>query len=291
MNVTTPGITVVVPTHNRPDRLKCCLEHLVAQHSDEPIEILVVDDGSDDAGLVADAVAGISSARLIRQARKGPAAARNAGVQAAGGSLICLTDDDCEPDPAWVARLARVLRDGEDVVAGVTRNGGQESRVARASQLVAEHFAEHSAIPFAASNNIGASARLLREVPFDESYPDAAGEDRDWCQRLAARGYLIARDPGAVVVHHQPLTLRRYVIQHARYGRGSYHYHRGPRGQRSLERPRFYASVIRRGFSAGPSVGLLVTAAQWVTALGYLGAWARATVRRALGRPTRDRSA
>ncbi len=286
MNIGTPRITVVVPTHNRPASLRRCLRHLAAQDIDEAIEILVVDDGSDDAGLVAEAVAGVPSARLIRQARKGPAAARNAGVRAAAGSLICLTDDDCEPGRAWVTRLARALHGGEDVVAGLTKNGDDESRLALASHLMVEHFAEQSAIPFAASNNIGVTARLLRDIPFDESYSDAGGEDRDWCQRLAARGYRIARDPGALVVHHQPLTIRRYVSQHARYGRGSYHYHRGPRGRRSLERPHFYTGVVRRGFGAGLSVGLLVTAAQWVTALGYLGEWMRAR-----GPVRKDRSA
>jgi glycosyltransferase involved in cell wall biosynthesis len=286
MSVRAPGITVVVPTHNRPASLTRCLQHLAAQDTDEAIEILVVDDGSDDAGPVADAVGRIPSARLIRQARRGPAAARNAGVRAAAGSLICLTDDDCEPGRAWVARLARALHDGEDVVAGLTRSGDDGSRVALASQLLLEHFAEQSAVPFAASNNIGATARLLSDIPFDESYSDAGGEDRDWCQRLAARGYRIASDPGALVVHHQPLTIRRYVSQHARYGRGSYHYHRSPRGRRSLERPQFYAGVIRRGFGAGLSVGLLITAAQWITALSYLGEWIRAS------RPFRkDRSA
>lgn len=277
MNIATPRITVVVPTHNRPASLTRCLQHLAAQETDEAIEILVVDDGSDDAGLVADAVAQIPSARLIRQARKGPAAARNAGVRAASGSLVCLTDDDCEPGRAWVARLARALQDGEDVVAGVTKNGAHESRVAFASQLLVEHFAEQSAVPFAASNNIGATARVLRDIRFDETYSDAGGEDRDWCHRLAVRGYRIAHDPGALVVHHQPLTIRRYISQNARYGRGAYHYHRSPCGPRSLERPHFYAGVIRRGFGAGLSIGLLVTGAQWATALGYFGEWLRSS--------------
>jgi glycosyltransferase involved in cell wall biosynthesis len=277
MNGGTPRITVVVPTYNRPASLTRCLQHLAAQEADEAIEILVVDDGSDNAGLVAEAVARVPSARLIRQPRMGPAAARNAGVRAAAGSLICLTDDDCEPGRAWVAHLARALQDGEDVVAGLTKNGGADNRMALASQLLLEHFAEQSAVPFATSNNIGATARLLRDIPFDESYSDAGGEDRDWCQRLAARGYRIAHEPRAMVIHHQPMTIRRYVSQHARYGRGSYHYHRGPSGRRDLEPPQFYAGVIRRGFGAGLSVGLLVTAAQGVTALSYVGEWMRAS--------------
>jgi glycosyltransferase involved in cell wall biosynthesis len=283
--MSTPAITVIVPTHNRPESLKRCLGHIAAQKTNEPVEILVVDDGSDDADLVVDAVARIPGARLIRQERRGAAAARNTGVRAAGGSFICFTDDDCEVAPGWVARLVRARDRGEHVVAGVTMNGGHENRVALASELLSKYFAEHSSVPFAASNNIGATARLLKDFPFDESYVDAGGEDRDWCHRLTARGYQIAHDPGAVVVHHEPRTLRAYLSQHARYGRGSYHYHRTASGQRRLERPSFYAEMVRQGFRAGPFVGLLVAAAQWATALGYVREWV------GVRNPTRNRSA
>jgi glycosyltransferase involved in cell wall biosynthesis len=283
--VSAHAITVIVPTHNRPESLRRCLRHIAAQRTDEPIEILVVDDGSDDAGLVADVVAQISGARLIRQTRQGPAAARNTGIRAAGGSVICFTDDDCEPKPGWVACLAQALAGGEHIVAGMTINGGLDNPFALASQLVTDYFRDHSSVPFAASNNIGATVLLLREIPFDESYVEAAGEDRDWCRRVAAGGYRIARDPGAVVVHHEPLTLRAFVSQHARYGRGSYYYHHTASGRRRFERPDFYANVIRQGFRVGSSVGLLVAAAQWATGFGYFGEWIRANT------STRKRSA
>jgi glycosyltransferase involved in cell wall biosynthesis len=284
MNMSTPAITVIVPTHNRPESLKRCLGHIAAQKASEPVEILVVDDGSDDEDLVADAVARTPGARLIRQERRGAAAARNTGVRAAGGSFICFTDDDCEAAPDWVSRLACARDRGEHVVAGVTMNGGGESRVAFASELLSKYFAEHSSVPFAASNNLGATIRLLRDFPFDESYVDAGGEDRDWCYRLTAGGYRIVRDPDAVVVHHEPQTLRAYIGQHARYGRGSYHYHRTPACPRRLERPSFYTEMVRQGFRAGPSVGLLVAAAQWATAIGYVGEWVGVRA------PTRTRS-
>jgi glycosyltransferase involved in cell wall biosynthesis len=268
-------ITVVVPTRNRPESLERCLGHVAAQEIDEPIEILVVDDASDEAGLVADVVARIAAARVIRQPRKGPAAARNTGARAASGSIICFTDDDCEPQPGWLAGLARAL-EGERIVAGVTLNGGPDNPFALASELVGKYFREHSSVPFAASNNLATSALLAREFPFDESFVDAAGEDRDWCQRVAAGGYRIAREPGAVVVHHEPMALRAFVRQHARYGRGSYHYHRAASDRRRLERPHFYTNVVARGFTAGPSVGLLVAVAQLATGFGYFGEWIRA---------------
>ena len=157
------------------------------------------------------------------------------------------------------------------MVAGLTEPGDSANRYVVASQLVTNYVARHASVPFAASNNLGATARLLLELPFDEAYPDAAGEDRDWCQRLAAAGHRIERRLDAAVAHHQELTAAGFLRQQARYGRGAYRYHRrGPR--RPLERPRFYAGLLRRGFREGAAVGLLVALGQVATAVGYLAA-------------------
>jgi glycosyltransferase involved in cell wall biosynthesis len=262
----------VVPTRDRPERLRRCLARLSAQTAADRIEIVVVDDGSDDADSVAAAVETIPGARLVRQPRRGPGAARNAGLRAARGPIACFTDDDCEPVAAWAAALSEALRAGADVVAGHTEPGDSANRYVVASQLITNYFALHSAVPFAASNNVASTARLLREVPFDDEYPDAAGEDRDWCQRLAAAGYRIERLAAAAVVHHQELTARGFVRQQVRYGRGSYRYHR-VRRRRFLERPGFYAGLLGRGFEEGAAVGALVALAQLATAFGYLSEW------------------
>src|SRR5205823_12054709 len=140
MNGGRPGISVIVPTHNRVESLERCLARLAAQETSEPVEIIVVDDGSDVAEQVAGVVARTPGARLLRQARHWPAAARNAGVGAAVGSVVCFTDDDCEPDPNWVRRLADAVRSGADVAAGTTTNGKPGSWFARAAHVQVEHF-------------------------------------------------------------------------------------------------------------------------------------------------------
>jgi glycosyltransferase involved in cell wall biosynthesis len=265
-----PAVTVVVPTRNRPDSLGRCLEALAGQVGVGTIEIVVVDDGSDDSAAVEAALARAPYARLLRQPPSGPAAARNAGVAAARGSIVCFTDDDCEPEPGWAAALATALRNGADVVAGTTSNGFPGNPYAAASQLVTGYVTERGRRPFAATNNLASTERVLRELPFDEGFGSAGGEDREWCSRVAARGYRIRRSQ-ARVVHYQKLTLGSFLGQQLRYGRGSYRFHESGR---ALERPGFYMGLLGRGFRIGLRVGMLVAAAQLATGAGYVVEWA-----------------
>jgi glycosyltransferase involved in cell wall biosynthesis len=269
---TRPGISIVIPTHNRVECLGRCLARLGDQQTRESTEIIVVDDGSDAAEEVAELVASLPGARLIRlDTQQGPAAARNAGARAARGSVVCFTDDDCEPDSEWAQTLADAVRRGADVAAGATRDGAGGNRFARALHVQVEHFAHESGVPFAASNNIAAQSALLLEVPFDSLYRGAA-EDRDWCARLAKHGFRIEHEPAAGLYHNQQLTLAGYLRKQARYGRGSWRYHRWS-SRRPFERPAFYFTLLRRGFGESPAIGVLVAVGQAALAVGYLHEW------------------
>ncbi len=159
-------VTIVVPTRNRPGPLRRCLEALSRQVGVGTIEIVVVDDGSDDLAAVEAALERAPHARLVRQPRSGPASARNAGVGAARGSIVCFTDDDCEPDPGWAAALAAALRKCADIVAGTTSNGFPRNPYAVASQLVTEYVTERGRRPFAATNNLAASKSVSAAIAF-----------------------------------------------------------------------------------------------------------------------------
>ena len=268
-----PRVSVVVPTRDRPDRLATCLAALERQTVPE-LEIVVVDDASRDAAAVA-AVAGAPRARLVRGAGRGPAAARNAGVAAARAPIVCFTDDDCEPVPGWAEALAARLVAGADAAAGPTRNGRPRSVVAAAAQAVATHLAEATIdaagrMRFAPTSNLACRAEVCAAVPFDESYPLAAGEDRDWCARLVGSGRTLAFVPGALVRHHQELTPAGFWRQQVRYGRGAYRFRAGHGTLRRPERPRFYLGLLRRGFADGVRAGLLVCVAQLATAVGMI---------------------
>jgi GT2 family glycosyltransferase len=267
-----PEIAIVVPTRNRPDSLVHCLEALERQTA-ASLEVIVVDDGSEDPERVAAVVASSPSARLIRRRNgSGPAAARDAGACEARGEVVAYTDDDCEAAPDWVEGLLAGFERGADAVAGTTVDASRGNPFDAASQLIVNFLVERSTTGggrthFAPSSNLACRADVLRAVPFDASFR-GFGEDRDWCARLVAAGYSLVLEPAAVVEHRQGLGLVRFWRKHVAYGRGAYDFRRvGPTSQR-FEPIGFYAALIRRGLAAGPAVGLLVALAQVATAVG-----------------------
>lgn len=269
--MTDATVSIVVPTRGRPESLARCLAALERQSPGEPWEIVVVDDASPEPAPIAEVVARCSRARLVRLPRRaGPGTARNVGGRAAAGSLILFTDDDCEPSSAWASALVERLRAGGEVAAGMTENGSADNPWAAASHLLTAYFTERTDIPFAASNNVACTARVLAALPFDESFPDAAGEDRDWCARLADEGIEIVPVAEARVEHRHRLTPGSFWRQQLRYGRGAYRYHRRARAGRPLERPRFYLGLLRRGLGEGAAVAALVAVSQAAVLLGFL---------------------
>ena len=76
---------------------------------------------------------------------------------------------------------------------------------------------------------------VFARFPFDETFPLAAGEDREWCSRIGAAGVAISLEPEAIVAHHQDLSLRRYWRQQVRYGRGALRWRRFTRSMMALK--------------------------------------------------------
>jgi glycosyltransferase involved in cell wall biosynthesis len=88
----TPTVSVVVTTFNQAAYIAPTIESVLRQTL-QPIEVIVVDDGSTDE--TAAQIAGFGDrVKYLRQANQGVAAARNAGVRAATGELVALLDGD-----------------------------------------------------------------------------------------------------------------------------------------------------------------------------------------------------
>jgi glycosyltransferase involved in cell wall biosynthesis len=223
-----PAVSVVVPTYDRPDRLARCLDALArCEAPDGGFEVVVVDDGSpeplDD---VVDRFRDRLDLRLERQAKAGPAAARNTGAALARGRLLAFTDDDCTPEPAWLIALAAAAEAAPGaMLGGRTRNGAGDDRYAEASQALADRISPVDEPRFFPSNNLAVPADGFAAVGgFDTRFARAAGEDRDLCHRWIGSGRALAAVPEAVLWHHHRFTFRSYWRQHHNYGRGAFRF-------------------------------------------------------------------
>ena len=103
----TTTVTIVVPTHNRRAAVEKTLASLSAQsYPLDLIDVLVVADGCTD-GTERMTIGSPLSGQVLVQPSRGPAAARNAGAEAARGDLLLFLDDDIEASPRLVEAHVR----------------------------------------------------------------------------------------------------------------------------------------------------------------------------------------
>lgn len=85
-------VSVIIPTYNRAADCRRAVESVLAQ-SHREVEVIVVDDGSEDA--TRETIEGLNSRVVyLRQENAGVVAARNRGLAAAQGEFIAFLDSD-----------------------------------------------------------------------------------------------------------------------------------------------------------------------------------------------------
>lgn len=94
-----PLVSVIIPTYNSSDTILNCIQSVISQNY-EKIEILVIDDGStDDTFNILQNFALNNVKRemqIFTQENRGPASARNRGIEVANGELVAFLDADDE---------------------------------------------------------------------------------------------------------------------------------------------------------------------------------------------------
>jgi glycosyltransferase involved in cell wall biosynthesis len=191
MSAPGPLISVIIPSCGRIESLKKCAAGLAGQTFDRSqFEVIIVNDGSSaNFSPVVDAATKIDL-KIITQNQAGPASARNRGAAEARGQLLAFTDDDCVPDANWLSAIAaRAVGRPGCLIGGQTFNALPNDPYSSASHALIEYFYAYlnqdpnNAVSFP-SNNIAMPAENFRAMGgFDTTYPFAAAEDRDFCQR------------------------------------------------------------------------------------------------------------
>lgn len=226
-----PEVSVVVASYNAASTLPACIESILEQ-TYEPLELVVVDDGSND-----------QTPTLLRShpdrnrflhlelSNGGPSRARNVGACHTHAPLLAFFDADCRIHPRCVEELVESL-----VSSGAASIGGAQLPPVDASPfgLRVQRFFE--ALGFVSGYVQSAQGGGVRETShnpscnvlyrravfaelggFDETlWP---GEDVDLDRRATTSGYRHLFNPSAVVYHYRPSDLGAFRRMMTSYGR------------------------------------------------------------------------
>jgi glycosyltransferase involved in cell wall biosynthesis len=230
-------VSVVVATRDRPEALGEALGAVrAAMGADD--ELIVVDSASTDPRVAE--VAAELGADVVRSTLPGACRARNLGWRAARHGLVAFTDDDCLPDPDWLARIGgcfaatpgaafltgRVLPAGADAAVG-------GARPRRAQLSVSLHLDDRSRpiddVDEADEVGHGANMAWRRSAlealgGFDEALgpgaPLRAAEDADLVWRALEAGMTGRYEPAVVVAHRQWRRRGEQLAAYYAYGVG-----------------------------------------------------------------------
>ena len=184
MNVDRPAVTTIIPVYNGERFLGEAIETSLSQDY-EPHDVIVIDDGSTDGTAE---VAARYPVRLLQQENAGVAAARNAGIAAAGGELIALLDADDRSAPGRITAQAEILAANPDAacVLGLETVFVEEGITEPHWISVLPRREDGTSIAYPPATGLYRRETLLRFGGFDPEM--RMGEDGDLVLRLKDAG-------------------------------------------------------------------------------------------------------
>jgi glycosyltransferase involved in cell wall biosynthesis len=212
----SPIFSVVIPTYNRRSTLLACLAALERQTLDRSLfEVIVVVDGSTDGTVEAVGERTFPFQLQCLQVPNGGASkARNAGVAAASGEYIALTEDDVVPDDTWLASAHAALKSGSvDVLEGRTVYDDTRRDVRRM---------DAGGIPSFIPCNLFIRRSIYLDLGgYDPEFYDGDRhlyfrEDAEFGFRIVGRGYRVVLAYDVVVAHPQQFSDLELCIRHVR---------------------------------------------------------------------------
>lgn len=245
-----PPLTVLIPSRERPQRLRRCLDSILA--SDYPadrISLIVVDNAPQTGATrsLVESYAERADIRYLREDATGSASARNRGLREVETEIVVMTDDDTVVDRHWLTEVARSFARFPEAatVSGLLLpmeldtqaqmwfeeyGGFSRGFDRRRFDLGPNRPADEPLFPwttglFGTGNNFSFRTAAIREIgAFDAALgngtPALGGVDSEILLRTILHGHTIVYEPHAVVHHaHRPdyEALRRQI--HA-YGAG-----------------------------------------------------------------------
>lgn len=197
-------VSVIIPTYNRSALLKQAIESVLAvRHDDIELEVLIIDDGSDDD--TAEMVKNYPVVYLRQSGGLGPSGTRNVGLEAARGEFITFLDDDDVWLPTNLAPQVRILREHPDYGMAFARVYVYDNTL---TKQIGEPMPSETQHPqwsltdmlrsFPQIGTVVIRRSVAETVKFDPSL--RLGEDWDWNLKIAEQ-YPVGYDDTIVMLY------------------------------------------------------------------------------------------
>lgn len=199
-------VSVIIPVLNAEEKLPMVLEALSVQtYPRELIEVIVVDNGSDDNTRE---IASEFDVTLLVEEKPGPYAARNYGINRSGGEILALLDSGTVPAPQWIEEGVRCITKHNVDLVGGNIVFTLDAKATAGEVFDAITFADNKKLVeegSAAGGNLFFTKEVWTEIGH---FPDQrTGMDIWWTQKATRNGYRLCFSEKAVV-HYQP---RRWI--------------------------------------------------------------------------------
>ncbi|MDB9822387.1 glycosyltransferase family 2 protein [Deltaproteobacteria bacterium] len=227
MTVNKANASIIILTHNGlKDNTIPCLNSIFMNSHDPGIEVIIVDNGSNDntVGYLQELQEKHTNLRcVIKDKNEGYARGNNEGISAATGDYLILLNNDTIVTRGWLDKLLTPLKEDENIglIGPVTNSVGNEQRIYTLGETVEQILAEGSAwCDFSNGKNfetellgffcVAMPRSLINSIGLlDESFGIGFYEDDDFCIRVKKAGYkLVCRED--VFIYHRGSATFQY---------------------------------------------------------------------------------
>ena len=221
-----PSVTLIIPTRNGVELLRSCISSILARTDYPDYDIIVIDNGSDDAETL-DYLAALPSQGPVRVLRDDRpfnfSALNNRAVAAARGSVVGLLNNDLEAsEPDWLREMvSHAVRPEIGAVGarlwypdGSLQHGGVVLGIGGVAGHAHKHLPRGSpgymarAAVISDFSAVTAACLLVRRSVYEEvggldEQLAVAFNDVDFCLRVRERGYRNLWTPYATLYHYE----------------------------------------------------------------------------------------
>lgn len=219
----SPKASIIIPAKNANKTLGTAIKSILDCPAHELAEIIIVNDGLDkDTNLLAEKY----PVMIVDGNEKGPAAARNIGVQFSKGQILLFLDADCSVSPEWLwTHFMEHERPGDLLVVGgsicIKNNASFWERCDHYSSWYNVHpYQKKQWVPNHPPANLSMSRSTFNQIgPFTENLPsNGVHEEFEMQDRLHRLGGRLLFKPSALVYHVDRSNFKAYLEHHYRWG-------------------------------------------------------------------------